>query len=91
MDKAKKQQLKSRAHAMKPVIITGQAGITPALLAEIDRALEHHELLKIRINASNRQERGSMTQAVCSALGAETVQIIGHIATVFRQGPRRMA
>lgn len=89
MDKQKKQQLKSRAHALKPIVMTGQAGITPALLAEIDGALEHHELLKVRINAGTREERKAMIEAICDALVAESVQLIGHVATLFREGPRR--
>ncbi len=89
MDKQKRQQLKSRAHALKPVVITGQSGVTPALLAEIDGALEHHELLKVRINAADKEERRSMLEAICTSLAAEPVQLIGHVATLFREGPRR--
>lgn len=90
MDKLKKQQLKSRAHALKPIVITGQAGVTPALLAEIDGALEHHELLKVRINAGDREGRNAMLAAISASLAAEVIQVIGHVATLFRERPRRV-
>lgn len=91
MNKQKKQELRSRAHALKPIVITGQAGVTPALVAEIDGALEHHELLKVRINAGDRDERNSMLNEITASLTAEVVQVIGHVATLFRAGPRRVS
>jgi RNA-binding protein len=90
MDKATRYQLKSRAHALKPVVLTGQAGITPSLLAEIDGALEHHELIKVRIHAGDKAERRAMLEMICKALATEPVQLVGHVATLFRVGPRRL-
>ena len=89
MDKQTRQRLKSRAHSLKPIILTGHAGITESLLAEIDGALEHHELLKVRINAGTREERNAMLAQICASLQAESVQLIGHVVTLFREGPRR--
>lgn len=91
MDKQKRHQLRSRAHALKPTILTGQAGITGALLVEIDRALEHHALLKVRINAETREERQAMLAQICAAVKAESIQVVGRVATLFREGPRHMA
>ena len=88
MDKSTRQQLKARAHALKPVVLTGQAGISPALLSEIDGALEHHELIKVRINAADREARQAAAAQICHALNAELVQRIGHVVTIFRTGPR---
>lgn len=70
--------------------MTGQAGITPALLAELDNALEHHELLKVRVQAGTREERMVMIESICTALSAELIQLLGHVATLFRTGPRRL-
>lgn len=90
MDRRTRQELKARAHALKPVVLTGQAGISPSLLAEIDGALEHHELIKVRINAADRAARQAAAAQICEALGAQLVQQVGHVATIYRAGPRRL-
>ena len=90
MDKRTRQQLKARAHALKPVVLTGQAGISDALLSEIDGALEHHELIKVRINAADRDDRQMAVSRICDALEAQLVQQVGHVATIYRTGPRHL-
>lgn len=87
MNNEQKNLLKARAHVLKPVVITGQHGISPAVLNEIDLALEHHELIKIRVNAADREDRKAMTESILAASRAELVQSIGHIVTVYRKRP----
>jgi RNA-binding protein len=84
---ALKKFLKARAHALKPVVITGQHGVTPAVLNEIDLALEHHELIKIRVNAADRDDRQVMIRQICEASSAELIQTIGHVVTLYRKIP----
>jgi RNA-binding protein len=91
MDNRTRQQLKARAHALKPVVLTGQAGISDALLSEIDGALEHHELIKVRISAADRDDRKMAITRICDALKAQLVQQIGHVATIYRTGPRHLS
>ncbi len=80
-----KRHLKALAHHRKPVVIIGDNGITPAVIHEILLALDHHELIKIRVNAEDRQAREAMIAEICAATDAALVQRIGHIATLFRQ------
>ncbi|BCX88620.1 RNA-binding protein [Methylomarinovum tepidoasis] len=87
LDKKQKRHLKARAHPLRPVVLTGQLGLTEAVLAEIDRALTAHELIKVRINAEDRQARREMAQQICDRLDAELVQILGHVATLYRENP----
>ncbi|HHJ39817.1 MAG: RNA-binding protein [Methylothermaceae bacteria B42] len=82
-----KRALRAKAHNLKPVVITGQAGITEAVLAEIDNALSYQELLKVRVNAEDRQARKEMVDLICRRLEAELVQILGHVATLYRENP----
>ncbi len=82
-----KKQLRAKAHALKPVVITGQAGISEAVLNEINLALDHHELIKIRVNAEDREQRREMSEHICSTTGAELIQSIGHIITIYRENP----
>ncbi len=87
MDKKQKRHLKARAHHLKPVVITGQLGLTEAVLAEIDSALKAHELIKVRINAEDRQARREMVRQICDRLDAKLIQILGHVATLYRENP----
>jgi RNA-binding protein len=82
-----KKQLRAKAHALKPVIITGQAGISPPVLFEINAALDHHELIKVRVNAEDRDQRKEMSAMICTETGAELIQAIGHIITLYRENP----
>ncbi|UZR29957.1 ribosome assembly RNA-binding protein YhbY [Methylococcus mesophilus] len=84
-----RRQLRAKAHKLKPVVITGQAGITPGVLAEISLALDHHELIKVRVNAGDRETRAEMTALICGESGAELVQSLGHVITLFRKSPER--
>ena len=82
-----KKFLRIKAHSLKPVVITGQAGITPALLNEIGLALDHHELIKVRVNAADREDRRNMVELICRELGANLIQAVGHIVTLYRKNP----
>lgn len=88
MHPEQRKELRARSHHLKPVVITGNAGITPAVLNEISLALDHHELIKVRVNAADRDQRGEMTQVICSELEATLVQAIGHIVTIYRPAPQ---
>lgn len=72
---------------MKPVVIVGQAGVSEAVLAEIELALDHHELIKVKIKADDRKERKQSGETICSASGAELVQAVGQIFTLYRGNP----
>jgi RNA-binding protein len=87
VDSRLRQTLKARAHALKPVVLTGQAGLSESVLAEIDRALDDHELIKVRIAGGDRDSKAEMASQASSSLRADVVQIVGHIVTLFR--PRR--
>ncbi len=82
-----KRHLKALAHPRKPVVIVGDSGITPAVIREIALALDHHELIKIRVNADDREAREIMILDLCKETGATLVQRVGHIATLFRRNP----
>jgi RNA-binding protein len=79
-----RSRLRSLAHEREPVVITGQRGLTPAVLAEIETALAHHELIKIRLGSTDREERERMTQEICEKTASAWVQNIGRIAIIYR-------
>jgi RNA-binding protein YhbY len=65
----------------------GGAGVTPAVLAEVDSALKSHELIKIRMLGGNRDTRMQALQRICAALDAGPVQAVGRILVVYRPAP----
>jgi RNA-binding protein len=82
-----KKFLKAKAHALKPAIITGQQGITPAVLNEIKLALDHHGLIKVRVNAADREERRELAEEIRRETAAELIQSVGHVITLYRKNP----
>jgi len=83
-----KRKLRADAHALKPVIMIGQAGLTPAVLAETELALDTHELIKVRIRAE-RDERKQISEKICLETGAELIQSIGQITVLYRLNPEK--
>ncbi len=84
-----KRHLRKLGHHLKPVVIVGQSGVTEAVLAEIDASLLHHELIKLRINAAQREQRADMAKLICERLAAQAVHAIGHTVLIFRRNPDR--
>ena len=84
---SQKRYLRTLAHSLKPVILVGSKGVTPALLAELGGALEHHELIKVKIAAEDRDERDAWVAEIVKGAEAGLIQRVGNVATLFR--PRR--
>jgi RNA-binding protein len=84
-----KKQLRRLAHARKVIVQTGNAGLSDAVIKEIDHALEHHELVKIRVVMDDRKDREAAISKACETLGADLVQRIGHVATLYRANPEK--
>ena len=85
MNTTLKQRLKADAHHLHPVVMIGAKGLTPAIIAETDIALETHELLKVKINGAEKAHRHEMAEQLCTALHATLVQLIGNIAVLYRK------
>lgn len=85
---AERRALKRLAHPLEVIVRTGNAGLTDAVIAETDKALHHHELMKVRVLASERKARDAMIVQLCQSLGAILVQRVGHVATIYRPRPK---
>ena len=79
------KELRKLAHHRKVIVIVGQHGLTDNVMNEIDQALEIHELLKVRINASDKEERNLIIDQIAQQTGSEIIQRIGHVAVFFRR------
>ncbi len=85
MDNAHKKALKAKAHHLKPVVLLGNKGLTEAVIAETDIALLSHELIKVKINGAEKEDRILIAAELCEALKAELVQMIGNTVIIYRK------
>ena len=79
--------LRGHAHHLNPVVLLGAAGLSDAVIKEIDRALSAHELVKIRVPGDDRSGREAMFAQLAAALGAARVQMIGKLLVLYRPKP----
>lgn len=84
LNNKQKQHLKSLAHPLKPVVLLGANGLTEGVLAEIENALEHHELIKVKVPTDEREVRAAIGDAICRETGASLVQTIGKTLVLYR-------
>ncbi|MFZ4760230.1 MAG: YhbY family RNA-binding protein, partial [Burkholderiaceae bacterium] len=84
---AERRSLRARAHALDPVVRVGDAGLTDAVIAETDRALAAHGLIKVRVAAEDRSDREGAAAMFERRLGCAVVQSIGKILVLWRPRP----
>jgi RNA-binding protein len=86
---AQRKYLRRLGHDRNPFVLVGQAGISPNLVTELDRALKDHELVKVRARVGDRSARDQILEELAAATGAELVQRIGHVALYYRANPEK--
>jgi RNA-binding protein len=89
INNAQKKFLRQAAHHLKPVVWVGKNGITEGLISEIEKALEIHELIKIKCHLGEREERDAGIEKICSETDANLVQRIGNIVTLYKKNHER--
>lgn len=81
------KQLRAIGHKLKPIVTVAGNGLSEGVLAELNRALTDHELIKIKLAVGSRETRKDVTQQICEQSGAELVQSIGNIIVIMRRSP----
>ena len=84
---AERKALKAKAHKLDPVVQIGTKGLTDEVIAEIDRALRAHELIKVRAGSLEREQRDAALVSICERTNAEQVQQVGKVFVLFRKNP----
>jgi len=83
-----KRYLRGLAHALSPVVMLGQKGVTASVRSELQQAIEHHELLKVRLSGGDREARASQLAELTADSDIEVVQIVGHTATLWQRNEK---
>lgn len=81
---AERSALRAEAHALNPVVIIGEAGLTPSVIKEIDASLNAHGLIKVRVFGDDREARIGMYESICQELDAAPIQHIGKLLVIYR-------
>lgn len=82
-----RRALRAQAHALSPVVIISQNGLSDSVMKEIDTSLKHHELIKIRVFSDERSVREEYLATICETLDAAPVQHIGKLLVIWRPTP----
>jgi RNA-binding protein len=82
------RRLRRIGHHLQPVVTVAEHGLTPGLVDEASRALEDHELIKVRLNVDARPERRALAEALATDCHAEIVQIVGKVVLLFKRNPQ---
>jgi len=82
-DNQSRKQFRAIGHKLNPVLIISN-GLSDNIAAELERALADHELIKIRVNATDRVEKQEILDTICKSHQAELIQLTGHIALIYR-------
>lgn len=79
-----RRYLRGQAHHLHPVVMIGDAGLSEAVMREVDLNLKSHELIKVRIFGDDREHRIAIMEKICTELGAAPVQHIGKLLLIYR-------
>ncbi|KAB7628418.1 ribosome assembly RNA-binding protein YhbY [Alkalilimnicola sp. S0819] len=89
LNEEQRRHLRRLGHQLKPVVRTGNAGLSEAVMNEIEIALAHHELIKVKLIAGDREEKQSFIDQILAQTEGEPVQVIGHVLLLYRPNPRK--
>jgi len=85
LSERQRKYLRGLGHALNPVLLIGQHGVTPAVIAEAQRALQDHELIKVKFRGAEREDRDTGLAQLATATGSILVQRIGHTALYYKR------
>lgn len=91
MDNTTRKKLRQIAHHLQPVVSVGDGGVSDGVIAETERALADHELIKVKLHAADRDERNAQGESLRAACQAEVVQRIGKVLVLYRANPEARA
>jgi RNA-binding protein len=85
LSEKQKKHLRRLAHPMSPIVMLGNAGLTDAVVSELERALGDHELVKVSARVGDRHARNDALASLAARTSSELVQRIGHVGVFYRR------
>ena len=85
LNEAQRKHLRRLGHDRKPIVLIGQAGLSPNVVTELERALEDHELVKVRARVGDRDARAEILTTLARRTHSELIQRIGNVALYYRR------
>ena len=85
LSERQRKYLRGLGHALNPVLLLGQHGVTPAVVAEMQRALQDHELIKVKFRGAEREDRDAGLAQLATATESVLIQRIGHTALYYKR------
>ncbi|MEE8527317.1 MAG: ribosome assembly RNA-binding protein YhbY [Gammaproteobacteria bacterium] len=82
------KHLRRLGHPLKPTVMIGGSGLTDRVAKEIEQALDHHELIKVRVRVGDRKARDGIISRIAEQTGAELVQRIGNVAMFYKKNEK---
>ena len=89
LTEAQKKSLRGMAHTLKPIVMVAAGGASEGVIKELDQALGHHELLKVRVRVGDREARDELIEQLCRETRSTLIQRLGNVATLFRRNPEK--
>lgn len=89
LSQQQRKNLKAQAHSLKPVVIIGQHGLKETIHDEINLALDHHQLIKIKINGADKETKATLNETLARKHKAEAVQAIGNVLVLYRRNKKK--
>lgn len=83
----RRRSLQARAHAIKPIVWIGTAGLWEGIIHELEQGLKSHEMIKVKVSSDERETRNALLEEICERLDAAPVQHIGKILVIYRPKP----
>ena len=89
LSEPQKKYLRGLGHQLKPVVTVGDAGLSDSLCREFSTTIDHHELIKVRVRAGDRDARDSIFKDLCNQQTAELVARIGNVGLIYRRNEEK--
>lgn len=88
LDPARKKQFRTIGHQLNPVVMVSERGLSEGVNQELERALEDHELIKVKLAVADPGERRELAAELCGQHGAELVQAVGKVVLIYRKAQK---
>lgn len=83
----RRKELRALGHALNPIVTLAGKGLTESVMAELQRALDDHELIKVKLVLDDRDARRQLTTTIEAETRACCVQAIGKVILLYRKSP----